>query len=90
MNVSGYAIPQKDRFTLDMPEGYRILTVEAVRSSVILWVLVDQGKPTAPVGFRLLTPETVIDPGEAARLEYIGTFRDIWSSHHLFRVRELG
>jgi hypothetical protein len=39
MNVSGYAIPQKDRFTLDVPEGYRILTVEAVRSSVILWVL---------------------------------------------------
>lgn len=87
MNVSYYAIPQEYRFTLDIPEGFRILTVQTIGSSVILCVLVDKGNPAVPVGFRLLTPETVIEPDEAARLDYIGTFRDIWTTWHLFRVQ---
>lgn len=87
LTVWKYAIPIDDRFTLDMPIGALILTVQAQQDKPQLWALVDPDAEIESRTFRLAGTGHPIKE-ESLRLLYLGTFQahDGALVLHLFEV----
>lgn len=70
-SVFKYAIPMEDDFSLELPKGGSILTVQAQHGSPQIWVLVDSSAPSETRRFCIvITGHLVEDRGK-----YIGTFQ---------------
>lgn len=60
-----FAVPVKDAFELDLPEGAEILTVQIQRGEPQLWALVDPYAPKVRRKFRVIgTGHPIEDAGD--------------------------
>jgi hypothetical protein len=66
-----YGIPAEDQFTLDLPEGARVLSVAAQRGDVCLWAEVNPDAKPVRRNFRMCGTWHAI-PSDESR-EFIGT-----------------
>ncbi len=69
-----YPIPITDAFTIDMPRGARILSLDTQNGGPTIWALVDPAAEKVPRAFRLFGTghEVEID---TERADFIGTFQ---------------
>ncbi|MCK4500422.1 hypothetical protein KAU11_07985 [Candidatus Babeliales bacterium] len=86
-----YTVPMLDVFSLDLPQGAKILTIQEQHGNPQIWVLVNYPVDLLETRkFRLVgTGQTIeVDNG----LEYIGTFQSIGGDFigHLFEMRDKG
>lgn len=73
-SVYKYPVSVHDIFTLELPEGARVLTVQAQGGAgVFLWALVDPDAPVEERAFRLAGTGHPIN--ETNVLKYINTFQ---------------
>jgi hypothetical protein len=84
--VYKYPIPTTDEFTLELPEGAKILTFQTQNETPCIWALVDPMRQLETVGFRLFGTGHPVE--NADTIEYIGTAqmaggRLVW---HLFKA----
>jgi uncharacterized protein YbdZ (MbtH family) len=70
-----------DRFTLEIPDGYRILHVEMQGKSPCLWAIVDEARPPSQTRFALFGTGFEVPAG----WEHVGTFQQPPYVWHLFR-----
>lgn len=87
-SVYKYTIKVEDYFSLDLPKGARILTVQAQYDEPQLWALVDKNKPNEKRNFRLAgTGHPIKESSES--LNYIGTFQLAGGSFigHVFEIK---
>jgi hypothetical protein len=84
--VFKYTVPLNEEFSLDIPWGAKILTVQALDGEPFVWALVDPDARARAVPFRLANTGEAIN--EAHELRYVGTFqlRDGGLVYHLFEV----
>lgn len=85
MTIWKFNVPTVDCFSLEMPVGARILSVQAQRGAPQMWILVDPDAQYEIVWFRVLG--TGHELPEGVGLEYVGTWQAgggelVW---HLFR-----
>jgi hypothetical protein len=85
-----YLLPPPDEtgeFSLQLPRGARVLSVQVQVEQPVLWALVDlDERMLAPREFYVVYTGRVLPPGD---LEYIGTFQ-MYGGHivlHLFEKR---
>lgn len=85
--VFKYELPVDDYFTLSLPKGAQVLSVQAQGNKPCLWALVDPDAPTEERQFRFAGTGHSIkeDPG---RLEFVSTFQTHGGSlvFHIFEV----
>lgn len=88
-NVFKYTIPVEDYFSLDLPEGAKILTVQEQHGGAQIWVLVNPNNPSEPRNFRLAGTGHSIKES-LGTLDYIGTFQLADGSFigHLFEIEQ--
>lgn len=87
-SVYKYTIPLEDYFSLDLPEGAKILTVREQGGEPQLWALVKQGGRNEKRNFRLAgTGHPIKERPE--KLSYIGTFQLAGGSFigHVFEIK---
>lgn len=86
--VYKYPVSVSDIFTLELPQGAEILTVQTQGGGVSLWALVDPDAPTEGVSFRLAGTGHPVR--EASELQYINTFQLSGGAlvFHLFKITE--
>ena len=73
-SVFKYTIPVEDCFSLDLPKGAKILTVQEQHGEPQLWALVNKNKPNEKRNFRLAgTGHPIKESPET--MDYIGTFQ---------------
>lgn len=88
LRVYKYTIPVKDYFSLDLPAGAKILTVQAQHGEPQIWALVDPGQQLkVRHNFRLAgTGHDIKEDNDS--LIYIGTFQLVGGNFigHLFEV----
>ncbi|MBU2634917.1 hypothetical protein KJ841_00375 [Patescibacteria group bacterium] len=79
----------EDYFSLDLPEGAKILTVQEQHGEPQIWALVNPGSPTETRNFRLAGTGHPIK-GDKELLNYVGTFQLAGGSFigHLFELRK--
>ena len=83
-----YTIPVEDNFSLELPKGAEILTVQEQHGSPQIWALVNPDTSfTETRNFRLAGTGHLIEEKEG--LEYIGTFQlsDGAFIGHLFEMK---
>ena len=88
LKVYKYTIPVEDYFSLDLPAGAKILTVQAQRDEPQIWALVDPEERTmVPHNFRVAGTGHDIKEYKDS-LIYIGTFQLIEGNFigHLFEI----
>lgn len=88
--VFKYPVPVEDRFSLDLPQGARILTVQEQNSKPQIWAIVNPENPTEIRNFRLAGAGHPIEENEK-NLSYIGTFQ-LYNGNfigHLFEIFEI-
>lgn len=68
-----YEIPGTDRFTLELPKGARLLSIQPQGNQVCLWALVDPAQPKEARLFRLAGTGHPIE--ELDRLTFVATFQ---------------
>jgi len=87
LRVYKYTIPVEDYFSLDLPAGAKILTIQVQRDEPQIWALVDPEQQPRPYNFRLAgTGHDITESRDS--LEYIGTFQLVGGNFigHLFEV----
>ena len=87
-SVYKYTIPVEDYFSLDLPKGAKILTVQEQHGKPQLWALVKRGEPNETRNFRLAgTGHPIKESPEM--LNYIGTFQIAGGSFigHIFEIK---
>lgn len=87
-SVYKYTIPVEDYFSLDLPKGAKILTVQEQHGEPQLWALVNKDKPNEKRNFRLVgTGHPVKESPES--LNYISTFQLADGSFigHVFEIK---
>ena len=84
-----YTIPVLDIFSLELPQGAKILTVQEQHGNPQIWVLVNSDKTLETRIFRLVGTGHPIEI-EDSKLEYIGTVQVVGGSFigHLFEIRD--
>lgn len=86
--VFKYPVDLTDYFTINMPQGSEVLTVQmqGVVMQPYVWALVDTDNPPAPVHFRLAGTGHPIDDTID---KYVGTFQLQGGTlvFHLFTIR---
>ena len=84
-----YTILISDVFSLELPQGAKILTVQEQYGKPQIWVLVNSDNPLETRIFRLVGTGHPIEI-EDSKLEYIGTFQVAGGSFigHLFEIRD--
>ena len=87
-NVFKYTIPVEDYFSLDLPEGAKILTVQEQNGGAQVWALVNSDNPTETRNFRLAGTGHPIKESPDV-LDYIGTFQLAGGSFigHVFEIK---
>lgn len=70
-----YQVPVNDHFTLELPEGARILSVQVQRGRAQLWALVDPAAPPARRDFMQYGTGHSVQPFNGRALDYIGTYQ---------------
>lgn len=89
LTVHKYPVPLTDHFTLQLPEGAKVLSVQEQHGSQCMWCLVREGAPPEPRLFRLAgTGHPIQEVSSEECLYYIGTWQSmegalVW---HLFEV----
>jgi len=81
-----YPIQIADDFTLDMPGGARILTVQLQNGNPYIWAIVEDTIPLLTYSFRVIGTGNPFSPDYRDR--YIGTVQTgpfVW---HIFEVSE--
>lgn len=73
MRVFKYPIPILDEFTLALPNGAELLSVQAQAGEPMLWALVDETAPPKTRSFILRGTGHAIAPTDIPR--YVGTFQ---------------
>lgn len=75
LRVYKYTIPPEDYFSLDLPAGAKILTVQTQRDKPQIWALVDTGQQSkVRHNFRLAgTGDDIKEDNDS--LVYVGTFQ---------------
>jgi hypothetical protein len=68
-----YPITVTDRFTLNLPKGAQILSLQPQHDQVCLWALVDPDQPKEARLFRLFGTGHAVEEGD--RLSFVGTFQ---------------
>lgn len=86
-----YTIPVEDSFSLELPQGAKILTVQEQHGKPQIWALADQGSPTEIREFCVVGTGHPIDEDEVT-LDYIETFQLFGGNFigHLFEIRARG
>ena len=84
-----YPVSAADEFSLELPIGARVLSVQEQRGEVQLWALIDTEAPKVVYRFALRGTGHPADGLESAR--FIGTFqlRDGLLVFHLFERSEI-
>ncbi len=88
LTVYKYPIPVEGYFSLDLPRGAKILTIQAQYDEPVLWALVSPELPNEIRQFRLAwTGHQIKEPEES--LHFIGTFQLIKDNFtgHLFELK---
>ena len=87
-NVFKYTIPVEDYFSLNLPEGAKILTVQEQHGDAHIWALVNPDNPTETRNFRLAGTGHPIKESPDT-LDYIGTFQLAGDSFigHVFEMK---
>ncbi len=87
-NVFKYTIPMEDYFSLDLPEGAKILTVQEQHGGAQIWALVNPDNPTETRNFRLAGTGHPIKESPDT-LNYVGTFQLAGGSFigHVFEIK---
>jgi hypothetical protein len=83
-----YAVPAIDRFTIDMPEGGEVLTVQVQRGDVNLWARVDPKATKVQREFFVVGTGHERDDIHGDCTRYVGTFQLQGGAlvFHLFEV----
>ena len=87
LRVYKYTIPVEDHFSLDLPAGAKILTVQVQYQEPQIWALVDSGQSNVRRDFRMAgTGHDIKEDNDS--LTYIGTFQLSGGSFigHLFEI----
>ena len=86
MTVWKYAIVLTDTFTIPMPEGYLILSVQMQYGFPFVWALVNSSNKLVDVNFRLAGTG---HPISEKNLNFIGTFQMLEGRFvfHLFEMK---
>jgi len=71
--IHKFPITITDRFTLNLPKGAQILSLQPQHDQACLWTLVDPDQPKEARLFRLF--ETGDEVEEADRLSFVATFQ---------------
>ncbi|MDI6603274.1 MAG: hypothetical protein QME57_04180 [Patescibacteria group bacterium] len=89
LTIHNYSIPVQDYFSLNLPKGAKILTVQTEKGEPKIWALVNPAYPTETRNFRLAVTGHPIKESEED-LKYIGTFQlcEAGLIGHLFEIRE--
>ncbi|MBD3282443.1 MAG: hypothetical protein GF387_02430 [Candidatus Portnoybacteria bacterium] len=87
-SVYKYTIPVEDYFSLDLPKGAKVLTVQEQHDEPQLWALVEKGVSTEKRNFRLAGTGHPIEE-KPETLNYIGTFQLAGGSFigHVFEIK---
>lgn len=78
-----YVLPIQDRFTLELPKGTLILSLQTQNNLPCIWALVEKDcteKVTRSFSTEATGTEIKIEEGKSK--EYIGTYQVPTSSHH--------
>ena len=71
--IHKYNVPPADEWSMDLPAGARLLSVQVQYGEPVLWALVDPAQPPVPMLFAIRrTGDGADDLGVA---EFIGTFQ---------------
>ena len=83
-----YKIPVQDEFTMELPQGAYILTVQSQREVPCIWAVVDPDAPLEPICFRVAGTGHDIEWDTVKR--YIGTFQLCGGDlvFHLFEIHK--
>jgi len=73
--VFKYVIPVVDEFTMEMPKGAQILTVQAQRGVPCIWALVDPEMENEERSFVMRGTGHPIDDNMVPFLNYVGTMQ---------------
>jgi len=82
-----YRVPLEPDFTIEMPEGARILCIQIQYDRAMLWALVDPGSALVQRGFVTCgSGHSLTAP--ASNLVYIGTYQQMLGAlvWHIFEV----
>jgi hypothetical protein len=84
--IHKYELPVKNEFSIEMPEGAELLTVQVQCERPCIWALVDADNPMRARNFRLHGTGHQVDA--SVWLRYVGTFQLIEGTLvlHLFEV----
>lgn len=85
-SIFKYTIPIEDYFTLKLPRGAKILSLQEQYNVPQLWALVEKNAPIEIRNFRLAGTGHPIEKSE--NLEFIGTFQLYGGDFvgHLFEI----
>jgi hypothetical protein len=87
LSIWKYPIPVQDSFSVDMPEGATVLSVNVQRGTPCMWVLVDPERVMAPKQFLLRGTGHSANFGSCS-VRFCGTFlvREDSLVFHLFQI----
>lgn len=90
LTIYKYPIPIEDHFTLELPEGAKILTVQAQRDIPQLWAMVDSETKKETRYFRLGRTGYPLDDDYLRVINHIGTFQieNGTLAFHLFEIKK--
>ena len=85
-----YPVEVDDEFTVELPEGARVLSVDTQHGEPVMWAMVDPTAPTSKRAFRVIGTGHPID--DADELSFVGTFQLRGGSliFHLFEKAPAG
>lgn len=83
-----YEFETNNLVRIDIPKGYKILTLQTQNGQPCIWVLVDPENPKEPVAFRVIGTGHPIQNAGFDKSNYIGTYQqnDGALIFHLFKV----
>jgi len=76
-----YSVPVEDSFTIILPSGARILTIQRQAGVARMWVLLDESNPPVVRRFKTFGTGHSID---TENLTYVGTYQDMQFVWHVF------
>ena len=86
MKIFKYEIPIKNSFEINIPKGYKILSLQTQNDDPYIWVMVNENNPIEEVRFVLLCTGEEF-PYHETFFQYIDTFQIIKGKtvFHLFK-----
>ncbi len=81
-----YSVPFAGEFTLDMPKGAEVLTLQLQEGEPVMWVAVDPDAEKEEIKFSLIGTGHAVD-FELIQSNYIGTYQELGGKlvWHLFQ-----